>query len=225
MARPLFAALGDRRGESAALIVLGNVARDRGDFRAAEGLFVRSRELAEEMGGEVRDVFVAVANHNLGSVALSEGDLERAVGRYRAALSHYRAAADPYGVALTELYLGFVAIEAGRQDDAAGLLARALPVFQEMRFLQYTAECLEGIAAVAHARGEAEEAARLLGAASAVRERTGAPPSPTLARVRERETVSTRAELGESAFAAAWADGRGLREDEAFSRAQRSVAG
>jgi tetratricopeptide (TPR) repeat protein len=220
-ARSLFTALGDRRGELASLTVLGLVALTRADFRIAERLFKRSRELAEEL--EIRSD-VAVSTHNLGSVALAEGDLERAARRYEVALALYRAEDSPYGVALSELYLGLVAVESGRSDDAASYLGRALPVFREMGFLQYAAQCVDGIAAVANARGHAHDAVRLLAAASALRERTG--DAPTVgARLRKRETAATQAVLGESSFAAAWAEGRALADAEAFERAQLTVTG
>lgn len=70
-----------------------------------------------------------------------------------------------------------------------------------MAFLQYTALCLETIAAVDYARGgEAKEAVLFLAAADALHERTGSPP---FGRRRERVLASTRAELGEPTFAAA----------------------
>ena len=69
------------------------------------------------------------------------------------------------------------------------------------------AECLEGLAGVAVAQGHLEHAARLLGAAEALREATGAPLSPR-ERVRyDRDVSIVRAGLGEAAFVAAWATG------------------
>jgi len=161
-ALPLFVAAEDRRGEESSLIILGHVALAREQFRAARDLFGRARVLAEQG----RSSNVAVATHNLGSVAFGEGDLERAECLYLQAFSRYGEAGDAYGVALAELYLGLVAVEASRGDEAAGYLRRALPVFREMGFLQYAAQCVDGVAAVALARGRPHEAARLRGRAS-----------------------------------------------------------
>jgi predicted ATPase/DNA-binding SARP family transcriptional activator len=215
-----FTADGDSRGQMAALTVLGHVALAREEFRTAESLFERSRRLAAEHG---LSSDVAVSTHNLGSVAFAEGDLERAVGLYEAARSAYQAGADSYGVALSELYLGLAAAEAGRYDAAAGHLCRALPVFRRMRFLQYAVQCLEGAAGVMRARGEAQAAARLLGSASALRERLGEAPSAA-ARWRQRELAAAQAELGQEGFAAAWAEGMALAEPDAFDRAQAALA-
>jgi hypothetical protein len=132
----------------------------------------------------------------------------------------YRELPDPRGVALCELYLGLVAVDAEHMSEAGELLGRALRFFGEIGFLQYTAQCLEGAAAVC---GQPDEAARLLGAASALRDRTGNPPVGP--RARERALATARAELGESGFASAWAEGRALTEGEAVERAQRALAG
>lgn len=220
-ALPLFAADGDSRGEQASLIVLGHVALARADFGAAESLFERSRRFAQEKGPSAD---VAVATHNLGSVAFAAGNLERATGLYEQARSLYEAATDSYGVALSELYLGLVDVEAGRHGDAASHFGRALPVFRRMRFLQYAVQCLDGVAAVMRARGQAAEAARLFGSAACLRERIGEAPSAA-ARWLEREVAATRAELGDDSFAVAWTEGMALAEHGAFDRAEAGLGG
>ncbi len=219
-ALPLFAAADDRRGEVSSLIVLGHVALAREEFRAAEGLFERARELAEQ---DRLPSSVAVAVHNLGSVAFGEGDLERAERLYLQALGRYREVGDNYGDALSQLYLGLVAAEQRREGEAAACLRAALRVFHEMGFLQYAAQCLDGVAAVALARGRLHEAARLLGSATALRERIGEAPT-VAARLRQRELAAARAALGDEAFATLWAEGAALGEHEAFERAQAALA-
>ena len=214
-----FSAAGDHRGEQAALTVLGHVALGRGDFDTARSLFGRSLRLAEQHA-DTTDA--GVATHNLGSVAYVEGDLEAAERLYGEARSRYRAKADAYGVALSELYIGLVSIDAGRPKEAADCLGRALETFREMRFRQYATQCLEGIAAVVHARGDVREAVRLLASASALRERIGIAPS-VAAGMRERELAATLAELGDDDFAAAWADGLARAEDEALDLACAAV--
>ena len=212
----LFESAKDTRGTLACLIVLGHVAlnRDR-DFRRAEQLFERGRRLADE--GELR-ADAAVVTHNLGSVAFAEGDLPQAAARYYDALTQYNALHDGYGAALSELYLGLVAADDERDQDAADHLGRALPVFREMGFRQYAGQCLDGIAAVARARGHTTEAVRLLASASVLRERTGHAPDHS-ARLRDREIAAARAALGDDRFATAWAEGRALGEEGALERA------
>jgi predicted ATPase/DNA-binding SARP family transcriptional activator len=219
-AQPLFAAVGDLRGNAAVVTILGHVALARRDFASGASYFETSRILGEEMEN---DAMVAVALHNLASVALGEGNLERAAAHYSEALARYEAQDDQYGVALSKLYLGFVAVETEDFGAAPGYLDHALRIFRDMNFLQYLSQCLEAIAAVARSRGRADEAACLLGAGSALRERTG--ESPTVASDRrEHELAAARAELGGEAFAAAWTEGCALGESEMFDRAQRALA-
>jgi non-specific serine/threonine protein kinase len=218
--RPLFAGDGDRRGEVAALIVLGHIALARDDFAAAESIFLRTRDLSDGLS----PVFVALAFHNLGSVAFGLRDLELAATRYEDALEIYRGESDEYGVALSELYLGLVDAERDQSDAAAEHLARALPVFREMGFLQYSSQCVDGSGVVALGRGRPEDGAHLLAAASGMRARTGG--SPTVAtRLIDAATGAARASLGDAAFEQAWAAGAGLADDEAFELADRVLAG
>jgi hypothetical protein len=76
---------------------------------------------------------------------------------------------------------------------------------------------LEGFAHVAGAEGDAERAARLFGAAEALREALGAPLPPVERAHYDRSVAATRAALGEEAFAAAWAEGRALSLEQAIA--------
>ena len=223
-ARPVFAALGDRRGEATCTNILGLVANARQDYRAAESMFERTIELAEASASEGwSKQRISHAHNNLGQLALDEGNVSRAAQQYGAALALYREESDLEGIALAEFNLGLVGVEDLRYDDAAELLGGALLHFREVGLLYYSAECLEGIAAIAQARGKSDDAAALLGASEALRERTGNPPGGMLARLREREIESTRDALGPHAFAAAWATGRAMREADMLERGERAV--
>ncbi len=216
----LFTAAGDHRGEQAALIVLGLVALARGDDDHGRSEFERSRELAERYGPRPT---LATTYHNLGSVAYSERDLERATCLYRRARAVFEQDSDAYGTALSDLYLGFVAAEVGRYEDAGVQFSAALRVFRRMRFPQYASQCVAGIAAVVRAREQPQEATRLFAAASALRSRAGIAPS-VVAALWEREQAATRADLGDASFATAWAEGLALPDEEALDRAQLAVS-
>jgi predicted ATPase/DNA-binding SARP family transcriptional activator len=220
-ALPLFARAADRRGEQAALIVLGLVALARQRYAEAQSAFERCRQLAEEHGP--RSV-LATAHHNLASVAYGERDLTRATASYRQARMLFEQDDDAYGVALSDLFLGLVDVEAGRHDDAAACFRESLRVFRRMRFQQYTSECIGGIAAVVRAREQPQEATRLLAAASTLRKRSGI-AAGVAAGLWERERDAARAELGDASFSAAWDEGLALRDEDALDRAQLAVAG
>jgi predicted ATPase/DNA-binding SARP family transcriptional activator len=215
-ALPLFRAEADHRGVQSALIVLGHVALAHNEYAEARAAFAQTRQLAAEHGPRSN---LAVAHHNLASVAYGERDLDRARRLYEEARALYEQDGDTYGAALSNLYLGLAAVEAGEHDEAAGHFRDALPVFRRMRFPQYTAQCMGGIAAIVRARSQPREAALLLAAASALRSRAGVAPS-VAASLWEQEQATARAELGDASFASAWAEGLALRDEEALDRAQ-----
>ena len=219
-ALPLFTDIGDRRGEQAALIVLGLVALARRQYAPARSAFERCRQLAEQHGPRS---ILATVHHNLASVAYGERDLAGATARYRQARTLFEQDDDAYGVALSDLFLGLVDVEAGRHEDAAVHFGVALRVFRRMRFQQYASECLGGIASVVHARERPQEAARLLAAASTLRKRSGIAPS-VASGLWEREREAVRAELGEASFMTAWEEGLGLHDEEALDRAEIALA-
>ena len=82
---------------------------------------------------------------------------------------------------------------------------------------------LEGLAAVVTTQGEQVWAARLWGAAEALREAMGVPIPPVYRAGFERSVAATRLLLGEKAFAAAWAEGRAMTPEQALAAKGRAV--
>jgi hypothetical protein len=80
--------------------------------------------------------------------------------------------------------------------------------YRSQGFLQYTTECLEGLAWVANAGERHRDAAVLLGAASSYRERTKTPKWGLMSEEFDVQAAIARAALGEAAFETAWAAGR-----------------
>jgi hypothetical protein len=81
------------------------------------------------------------------------------------------------------------------------------------------AESLEIAARLALAEGWPERAARLLGAADALRDAIGAPLPPVYRAAHEHDMATARTALGDAAFAAAWAAGRALALEQAVAEA------
>ena len=70
------------------------------------------------------------------------------------------------------------------------------------------AERLEGFAKLAGAAGQPQRAARLFGAAQALRDRIGTPIPPVERADYDAALAQARAQLDEVAFGEAWAEGR-----------------
>ena len=86
------------------------------------------------------------------------------------------------------------------------------------------AYCLEGLATVAESRGQAERAARLIGAAEGLHEAVGVPVYVYYEAHRspyERTAAAVRSRLGEPAFEAARAEGRAMSAKAAVAYAPR----
>jgi hypothetical protein len=125
-----------------------------------------------------------------------------------------------------------VVFEQGDIEAACSLFQRSLaavwePVGPARSGFRPLPLCLEGLARVAAAREQKERAARLFGAAEALREAAGAPfPSGARAGTQpaeraavEQHVATVRTALGSEAFAAAWAAGRAMTLDEAVAYA------
>ena len=79
------------------------------------------------------------------------------------------------------------------------------------------AVCLEGLAGVVAAQGESAWATRIWGAVEALRDAMGVPLPPVERAGYERSVAAARAQLGETAFTAAWAQGRTMTPEQALT--------
>ena len=76
---------------------------------------------------------------------------------------------------------------------------------------------------MAVAQGQPERAAHLLGAAALLREALGASPPPYNLANYERAVDTTRAQLGEERFAAAWAEGQEMTLKQVLAEQARAT--
>jgi hypothetical protein len=102
--------------------------------------------------------------------------------------------------------LALDALLAGELDPAAEQLGRAAALHGELRDHEGIAYCLEGFAALALARGQAEEAARFMGTAAAARRLVGVAIWPFLRPLHERLETFARMALPDG-FDAAFSAG------------------
>ena len=116
-------------------------------------------------------------------------------------------------VSLTNL--GSLAQRRGDHRQAETLYRESLALLVELGDRRRTAACLEGLAAAASTRGEANRAARLFGAADGLRERAGVTLPPPHRVAHQPHVEAARARLDPDTFQAAWAAGRAMPLDEA----------
>ena len=224
-------ALGDEAGIATCLLNLGRVAQDEGDYARASGLYEESLVLHRALGDDSNTVRCL---GNLGMVTMLLGDLDRASVLQEEALdlAHLRGLA--MHIAKGSFNHGDVHLRRGEFARAVVLYRVSLAGHRELHERRFVAEALRGLATVAAALGEGEDAARLAGADAAVRGEIGAPFTPEPERIAfERVLLGVRVSLGDVSFAEAWAIGRGTSAEDATERAaevgarleQRALAG
>jgi non-specific serine/threonine protein kinase len=155
----------------------------------------------------------------LGLAALHQGDLVSARSFFEEHLAASRRLGDRWHIARATVNLGTVALAQGECDQAGALYREALMRCQETADTRAIAACLVGLAAAAAAQAQPERAARLFGAAEALRETMGSDRAPIDPPGYEHTVPAIRAQLGETTFGGAWAEGRALTPGQAIEYA------
>ena len=181
----------DSRRAAIACAFLGHVARARGEWAASAGWHQRA-EADFRQGGNTQGV--AWARHDLGLLARDRGDLDSAAELLRASLRDFRELDYPWAVAWSAWGLGTTLSVQGRLAEARPLLAEALRTYTGVNDPRGVAQCQEALACVASEQAHYETAARLIGAAAALRARVAArPPDAEQARNSAVQRVLVRA--------------------------------
>ncbi|MGH3775154.1 MAG: LuxR C-terminal-related transcriptional regulator [Pseudonocardiaceae bacterium] len=158
----------------------------------------------------------------LGTLERVDGNMAAAHGHATEALEVARRLGSGWMQANAERLLGRLALAAGEVTKAERYVHDALGRLVSKGFVLGIPECLDVLAAAAAAQDSFEEAARLLGAAAAGRERLGIvrfPPEPEFWSSIERTTQET---LGDDDYHAAFTAGATLGADEAVAYVYRA---
>jgi non-specific serine/threonine protein kinase len=124
------------------------------------------------------------------------------------------------GIGHSLFRIGEVAEAEGDLDLARKSYLESVSTLDDSKDRWGIAQSLDALGRLAVTSGQAEHGARLLGAVEALCALTGA---QILAGDDQRRALAgARRALGEEAFAAAWAEGRSLRLDQAIALARRA---
>src|SRR5262249_35860897 len=127
-----------------------------------------------------------------------------------------------WGTAEVLCDMGRLAYAQGDEQRAAACYRESLALFRELEGKRLVSVCLEGLAGLAEVRKQPERAARLFGAAEALRESGGRPLPPVYRADYDKAVAAARAQLDPASWAAAWAAGRALPLEQAIAEAQFS---
>ncbi len=201
------------RGDAAAiagtLVSMAGMAILEEDPARAETLLAESRAVAQHVASD-SDRIIWTLNH-LGHAAQLRGEYDRAVQLHQESLSLiYQTPGAPGGAKHLSAYhsLGETALGLGRVDEATDWLHQALALSRTLSDQASISWCLAGLGSAAALDEEPKRAARLWGAAERLRQAIGCRSAPATRATYERAMAQARAQLGETAFAAAWAEGQ-----------------
>ncbi len=197
-------ALGNKGRIAIALYELARVrflAQD--DFNQAQALAEQSLALFRELGDTQ---YTAVLLSLLGEMHLRQGKQGQASELLEESLATFKDLGDRWSTAEALLAFARVAASQGEFAAARARYLESLAIAREIDARNLIASVLEG-GAVAAAQGEPAWAARLWGAAQALRAVMGAPLPPVYRADYERAMATVRTHLGEEAFAIAQAEG------------------
>jgi predicted ATPase/DNA-binding NarL/FixJ family response regulator len=207
--------VGDTAVETYALSSAGFAAIGLDEQERGVGLLERGVGLALSCGQQWAASYMSCF---LGTVARLAGRLDRAEAQGRRALDLAGSVGDREGAAMASHLLAGVAMDGGRDADAAVHFREGLRLAAEVGDAPNVAFCLQGLATV---DADVARAVRLFSAAEALLARVdagGYVSAPDQEGMR-RAVSSARAELGEAAFASAWASGQDLSPAEVLALA------
>lgn len=205
---------GDQRQAAWALVLQSVTVLDepeRASALAEEGLSL-FRELDDQAG-------MASGFNALGEIARVNGQDEQAKRHYEQAM----ALADRMGNIrrkyVSLLNMSYIAQHERDHERAIALLHQVMGLAREMKNDNDMAKGLQVLSGSLAAVGEAERAARLLGAADVAMERMGAFVEPSDQPELERNIAAVHARLDAAAFQAAWAAGAQMTLEQAVADA------
>jgi predicted ATPase/class 3 adenylate cyclase len=211
----MFRELGNKRGiaanlQQSALLLLAT----RGDQAAVEARLEEMLPIHREFGDKNG---IASYYWISGLVAFMRGDAVTAQAQIEQCLALFREMEDRWHACWAIAYLGRIKAYQGDVAAALAFYEQSLAVARELNDDWLLAICLEGMASAVATQGKCAWAARLWGAAESLRERCGIPLLPFERVDYEAAVAATRTQLGEQAFAAAWAEGRTMTLEQVLA--------
>jgi predicted ATPase/DNA-binding SARP family transcriptional activator len=212
--------LGDRMGIAYTLGSLGDLEK-HGDMARAIHYCQEEMAIYRELGNVAE---LAHALHRMGNLHYRQGDYEPARQAYSEALELIRSIGSEVGFAYVRMNLGSTLFHLGDAAAAKQLYREALPLYVKALNEEGIVWALERLGIVEARQGDVRKAARLLGAASRLREGRDIPLASFNKQDWDSALATLRATLGETAFAEAFEAGRALSCEQAVEQAMIGAA-
>ncbi len=209
----VFEAAHDPFGKARALLGLADAARDRGDAAAVQMFGGESLTICRQLGDSVTTSWCL---NNLAVAAYLDADYDHAESLLEEALAR-----SLQGESREEITATRVLVALGRGDyvRAGALLHDVMSTMRAGGNLWLVPTLLDLAAVTAAGRGNAERAARLVGAGQAVHDALGTPTLPLIRAIYDAHLARAREVLGADAFEAVQQAGRAMTVDDAVALA------
>ena len=208
--------LGDDEGVARALGDIASVLDLEGDAERAIPLYEESADLLRRLGLAYE---LGTVVSNLGVCLMSQGRLDEAASLYAEAVDLCRASGRDEQLVISLFNLGRVSLLQRREEAAGERFEEALEAARGLGYREMIAYALKGIGEVLAARGEAEPAARLLGASDRLFAELGAHMEATEQVTYDGTVEYLKRMLGAEAYVGAHVAGEALPLEEALALA------
>ena len=219
LARPA----GDAYVACSALNNLARVTADlHGDLDTARGYVDEGMRLSRAAGLRW---LTSVSVQLLGMIALHRKDYVEARARFEEAIVAFQEIGAPFNAILAKSDLAHMERNQGNHTRAMELYRETIVAFRDVGQRGAVAHQLECFGFIAITQNQFNRALRLLGAAEALRERSGTPMTPDEQTYHEQQLNTLREQMDPNSFAAAWAEGRALTLEQAIAYALETKDG
>jgi predicted ATPase/transcriptional regulator with XRE-family HTH domain len=212
----LYRGLGDDWGIAMELTELGYSAVKLGDHESARTKLEEAVTLTRAVGDKW---YTAISLRNLGDVAVHQQDYPQAAAYYQESVTLYRELGDKVRASNALRNLGHVYRRLDRNSEAAQHYLGSLKLATHTDNLPNIALCVAAMASMALAAGKPIAAARLLGIAGVLRERSRGLMPPIDLDEHNRSLDLARAALSPADFSTAWEQGIALSMEDAIREA------
>ena len=217
----LFAELGDRSGVGTALTCIGIADLGQSNIAAARPVLEEAVAACREAGDRWG---LAQALSQLASVFRQSGDLPTALTLREKAAAIARQLGDRWTLGMALMGAATIVRGQGDLSRSTDLYREALAVLRELEDRWLTPRAIEGLAGCALLDDNHLRAARLFGAAAALREASGTREMSLWRALFDRDIADLQAAMGDLPFTTAWAEGRAMSHEEAVAYALAPTA-
>lgn len=218
----IYRRLGDETCVAAALVALGRVKVELGEWASAQSNLDEGLTIARRSDDKLS---IALSLFHMGAMRFRGGELVRARAELEESLEIFRRLNDKFWIPACLVFLGYIDCEEGALDAARSRFVETNEVLPLAQFSWGATFMLEGFARLATAEGQAARALRLAGATDTLRRTFGVAIGPLGEAAFERSLEPAWQALGDEEATAAWEQGRTMALEEALAFALGDAEG